>query len=337
MVSQRERLSWSPDMVTTRADGKKPKDAAPYTIRLKHLPGRHDQQAHGRGWSGGRGRQRNEGGRFSEGGAGATADEPARSYRPAKRFSLDDLDDFLSGDVDFAAGTRVKADGVLAEIMRRQGFDGLPELVDEEELDRSVAAGEREMFRGVRQRTHAESFRDGELFAGVGMIGNGTYVAHTDKEVELQRRLTYYLAGDVLKDLPEGERRSVERWRRREEGKLARQAEELAGSYAGASWDDGTVMRMTLRSNAKVLGVEEATDGSARARAELQRQLDELPADQEDKRRLLENKLTTINDLGRYAALLGYDAVDVSPALPGEFLILNRTALRMSSDFREPL
>lgn len=42
-----------------------------YTLTLKHLPGRHSQATHGRGWNGGRGRQRDTRGRFSSiGGAG---------------------------------------------------------------------------------------------------------------------------------------------------------------------------------------------------------------------------------------------------------------------------
>lgn len=279
-------------------------------------------------------------------GEGQFADKPGsgktqeRGYKAAPTRSLDLMDDFLDGEVDFTCGTGQKQDGVLAEIFRRQGFDGLPELADEEDLDRRVAGGEREMFRAVKQKAHGEDFRDGDLFAGVGLLGNGTYVAYTDKDRQIRKNMLDYLGPEEIgtwEDLPADERRSIERWRTRMVENVDKQAETLASMYAGGGMDDGKVMRMTLRSDAKVITAEELTGKAAEEYRKLQEKLSALPPGQDGKRQLLQNKIEMIRDNGRFAALLGYDAVDFQDVLPGEFLVLNRSAVRLGRDFREPL
>lgn len=74
----------------------------------------------------------------------------------------------------------------LRELVRAQGFDGLPHVITKQEMDEYVAAGERELFRGLdsygmKGKTGeelAEQFRSGDLYTGLGLAGNGTYVAY---------------------------------------------------------------------------------------------------------------------------------------------------------------
>jgi hypothetical protein len=61
------------------------------------------------------------------------------------------------------------------EIIREQGFDGLPHVVSWSELDRCVARGERELLRGVSEGGHADAYRAGEFFVGRGAFGAGCY------------------------------------------------------------------------------------------------------------------------------------------------------------------
>lgn len=88
------------------------------------------------------------------------------------------------------SGDRSQGDWFLRELARDQGFDGLPDVVIKEQMDEYVAAGERELFRGLdsygmRGKTGedlAEQFRSGDLHVGTGLFGNGTYVTYgTDK------------------------------------------------------------------------------------------------------------------------------------------------------------
>ena len=72
-------------------------------------------------------------------------------------------------------------DPYLADIIRQQGFDGLPESVSAEEYQALVDAGKIvPLFRGIdgeKSVQHVEQYRSGPLFVGEGIIGNGTYAA----------------------------------------------------------------------------------------------------------------------------------------------------------------
>jgi hypothetical protein len=44
-------------------------------------------------------------------------------------------------------------------VIQEQGFDGLPHIVTRRELDRFIAAGEVELYRGVTERRFADQLR----------------------------------------------------------------------------------------------------------------------------------------------------------------------------------
>lgn len=225
----------------------------------------------------------------------------------------------ISGEVDYEAlppayNLETNRDDALREVLRRQGFDGRPEVVSASAFDAAVRRGEvRETWRGfTRSRFSqltpeqmAEEYRTGDMRAGIGINGNGTYVAIRKED----------------------------------------------GEYYGF-----TLLRIGLRSDAKVISAddldaemdaffasaEEATQQhrfrereyldllarakTPRARANLRRQYraDVYGADRRTPR------LAIMRDPGRFAAMRGYDAIEIpkqwSPDKHAEMIILNRAA-----------
>lgn len=74
-----------------------------------------------------------------------------------------------------------KGDVFLFDLQHELGADGKPDIVSSEELDQHIADGEPELFRGVSQEQFGEQFKDGDLYAGSGCYGNGTYTATGSK------------------------------------------------------------------------------------------------------------------------------------------------------------
>lgn len=91
-------------------------------------------------------------------------------------------------------------DPLLGRLLAAQGYDGLPEVISREEMDRRVDAGWPEMWRGVggsqygTAAENAEQYRSGKLYPGSGIFGNGTYAA-----VAPQTALAY-VDGDIGRD-----------------------------------------------------------------------------------------------------------------------------------------
>lgn len=71
-----------------------------------------------------------------------------------------------------------KGDIRLKNLAEEIGFSEMPTIVTEAELDKIVAEGHRELWRGLNQNKPGEFtnlFRSGEYFAGEGIYGNGIY------------------------------------------------------------------------------------------------------------------------------------------------------------------
>lgn len=233
------------------------------------------------------------------------------------RHLVDELDyeAVAAGDHgSFTHGNR--GDLWLGRILREQGFDGRPRLGSTTDLDQAIADGGIELFRGVTgdritgetASTRAEQFRSGDLYPGVGRFGNGTY-ASPDRAV--------------------------------------------AAGYANG--DDAGMLRMVLRRDARTISITDllklrAKSGATRAGRDLNEReevelskLDPTDVDAaiavrrkyDELRKGLGPRGRVASDLGRLAALLGYDAVVVPTSYRGhggsngvdEYVILNRTAL----------
>lgn len=207
-------------------------------------------------------------------------------------------------------------DDALEEIVKRQRFDGKPQVVSRAEFDAAVKRGDvRETWRGVGRHEStltpeelAEAYRTGDFYVGLGINGNGTYVA------------------------------------------LRREAAQIYTDYRN------TMLRIGLRKDARIINVEDlnremdsyfatvhttakhqslqremlaalAKAKSARARANIRREYYAIEFYGADRRSRL---LAIQRDPGRFAALRGYDAIEIpkewSPDKHAEIIILNRTA-----------
>ena len=152
------KRSYNPDEHLAR-------ELPPGAYDARHLPGKHDQSTHGHGHKAtGRVQGRDRLNELDYNQLNRTLEKEAMSY---------------DGDV------------MLRDILRAQGFDGKPRVASESEMDRLVAEGHQELFRGIAGLKPGESprrfgpkktaseyheqFRSGELYAGLGFYGDGTY------------------------------------------------------------------------------------------------------------------------------------------------------------------
>ena len=133
-------------------------------------------------------------GRFRDkaGWAGAVADRLSGLWPGRVRGGTVEVSDLGPQAQDGLRGLFRPDDPMLAEIYRRQGFDGPPVVVTESDMDSLVARGEViEVWRGIERHQRddgswssadelAEQYRTGPYFAGQGVRGNGTYTT-TDR------------------------------------------------------------------------------------------------------------------------------------------------------------
>lgn len=203
-------------------------------------------------------------------------------------------------------GTEGGQDLVLESLAKEQGFDGLPQIVSKAEFAKYEKAGERVMFRGINgPKAYTDQFKYGKLYSGTGVAGNGTYMA------------------------------------------IGKEAKAMATAYAHTPRPEGQVIKMLLRKNAKVISVkdigkikaemlEAAKLATDKERVALLRRLrqgtisdekaDKLYAALSGKRKRADAVLREMmDDNGRLATSLGYDAIESSDAM----IVLNRTALRI--------
>jgi hypothetical protein len=184
-------------------------------------------------------------------------------------------------------------DLALKTLLSEQGFDKKGSVVTKSQLDQYINQGERELFRGVTSSKFANDFRDGELFAGLGTYGNGTYTAY----------------GSGVLDT----------------GKRGAEGLNVAKEYAGSK---GSIMRMTLKADAKVINYDTLLGEIMDFEDELEERL--MKATTKKARDAINAEALLAKDFGRFATARGYDAVDV----PGEkyLVVLNRTALRIQDE-----
>jgi hypothetical protein len=187
-------------------------------------------------------------------------------------------------------------------VIQEQGFDGLPHLVSRRELDRYVAGGEVELFRGVSEARFAEQLRTGDFFVGRGWFADGMYTAPGPGGIAIARRYAPPGVGAIV-------RMSLRR------GALVVRGDELERRAASAR------DRVTERLQAERRRLPSATHGREDDTAVLRR------AEEYDRR--IEVTRALYNDLARWAAYVGYDAIQVVVPDFDYIVVLNRTALRI--------
>lgn len=228
----------------------------------------------------------------------------------------------ISGSIDYDSlptNDDPDADVTLGAILAKQGFDGKPTVVSQDEFDRALSDGEvEETFRGLhgsRAAQYAEQFRSGELHTGTGIHGNGTYVTTSRAEannhagggtvlrVGLKRDANVVTDTALRTEMDAYRRANKDRTKRVEE--LDREMRQKAMDVD----DDDTAGRIAVYDRYKKL-----------------------------KNEALGAEYQVRDDPGRFAALRGYDAIRVTDReLSGassaagaddqELVILNRTAL----------
>lgn len=252
----------------------------------------------------------------------ATSPAPART--PSGRGYVKGSD--RSKQIDYAkamAGydhTRSRAgagDTALSHIQKEQGFDGSTTVVSKDDFDSALKRGEvKELWRGIagpQAKDYAEQYRTGRLHPGWGINGNGTYVSGSKSVAD------YY------------------------------------GADYGTS-SHGATLRIGLRKDARVIGIEELDRmmdeyfarrpksrnrdlreyeqeyAAALAKAKSRRKIAGVRKSYRSGLAYLDKdpESSAMRDPGRFAAVLGYDAIDIpqaySPDETPEMIILNRTA-----------
>jgi hypothetical protein len=84
-------------------------------------------------------------------------------------------------------------------VIQEQGFDGLPHVVTRRELDRYVAAGEVELYRGVTEARFAEQWRSGDFFVGREGVFDGMYAAAGPSALAVARHYAAHGDGTVIR------------------------------------------------------------------------------------------------------------------------------------------
>lgn len=194
------------------------------------------------------------------------------------------------GVKELVAGGR---DLFMAALNKELGLDAKPKVVGEAEMDRLVAAGGWELFRGVTDPKFADDFRGGDFFAGLGMYGNGTYTAN-------------------VRDGAEGAAANRAR----------AYATALRYTAKGGQKKPDAVLRMALSGDARVATAEEAEKMQGEHQQMIEGAVAAARAMPEGpERSRAERRVKALSDFGRYMAMRGYDAMDV-----GHVVVFNRGA-----------
>lgn len=223
----------------------------------------------------------------------------------------------ISGDVDYKSlppsyNPKTDENDALKSVIHQQGFDGRPQVVTADDFDSAVERGEvRETWRGIGTTYRgtppadmAEQYRTGDFYVGLGINGDGSYVAMSRKDAE-------YYGAEVLRI------------------GLRKDARVISADDLDAEMD--AYFAKFRRKSAALRELDEklvrdlARARTPRARANIRRQYRAdvygLDADR---------SLALQRNPGVFAALRGYDAVEISkersPDKHHEMIILNRTA-----------
>lgn len=309
----------------------------------KNAPGKHDQSEHG-SWAQGQGRvvthygrakpratpdakplpdaQRNTPGHYRVSGDQIIRN-PNVDYHTLSCYqawhNMKNEDDVKDYDGSFRSDSDPRGNPTLYEFQKAYGYDAKPQLLDDTEFA-AFMAKEPLLYRGVAGPQYTSAFRTGELYAGQGNYGNGTY--------------TIFNANDD--GTPKTERYGA---------RINAEAGEGASEY-GAN-----VMAMTLKSDAKVASwadIDTARDAEMNhveeRQFEIQALLDNRGANRQtgaardalikENDDLRAYKHTVLHDDGIYAICRGYDAIKVNPNfksayLPPYMVVLNRSAVRV--------
>lgn len=219
-----------------------------------------------------------------------------------------------TGSESFQSGTGDDPD--LLRALQEQGFTDPGDLVERDEIDAAIRGGDLEMYRGVGSedeamaRKFAEDFQSGELFAGKGMSGNGTYVAVPAKESTESSR-----GQPVFGEISSTQVRTEAEQDTQDDGPF-----EGAREYA-REHEHGWVVRMAMRKDARFGDYDTL-------KAESETLVEQLRSAGQN------TEADFYSDVGRYAVARGFDGYFIGRvnSKQGYAVILNRSALRIQRE-----
>lgn len=306
-------------------------------IVLKHLPGQHNQKRHGWRYTGGlssvrRGMRSGISSDFDQTTTQAERDEyrariersgnkpagwagklergtrpkPEYGVKPApkpkapkpttkyKKARFTNPMSFVKELVEISNNRKNTKDDYLYAIYKKQGFDRKPLVVKKDELDKM--AGD-ELYRGVGNVQKARSYMRGEYFVGNGIYGNGTYAAKNSIR-DAHDYNDHVLKMKFDKNTNFGSQSQIYREQRSFLDKLEKKMSPMRKKIDSYTW--------TERSHPKEV----------------------------EKYRGLEILYRAASDVGRFAAMKGYDAYQTDWS--SYVVILNRTATVVQNTFERP-
>lgn len=220
----------------------------------------------------------------------STAAKPTKSKSLNEILDSPEITKLLDNPESFDYSSKKTEDTILAEIVKQRGFDAQPELVD------ALPSDVTPMARAVSEERFAQQFLTGDYFAGKGQFGNGTYFISTSDPSRLSGVVGIYGDHRVNAALKSNARIASLDDIQKEMTPLVEQAERDEQELFGRA------LEYFQRGDAAGF---ERDYGRARRRVEL------------------------LRDPGRVAALLEYDAINVTPdQSESEIVVLNRGAVQ---------
>jgi len=240
------------------------------------------------------------------------ADQAARKTEEAPYVGAADYNATLEG-IETTKNRGLNGDRVLSEAMQKQGFYSPAGVHSKAEIDAFIAAGERELLRGLSETKFAREFIDTKgtsLYTGNGFHGNGLYSAVAKGE-NLDDMASTAVRNARARGYADDEVLSLATY----------QVREGYGADTVRAFGSGqdSVVRMTLRPEARTVTSKELKD-----------------LIREESRADPFNFPEALREPGTFATLRGYDAIIVENTVGGvgsDFVvILNRSSIRIQDE-----
>ncbi len=231
----------------------------------------------------------------------------SRSYVSAGEKQADDVANYVKSNKSDSPNHVV--DPELGAIFKMQGFDGKPRVASKAEVDDLVKSGATEAFRGIigdSAVSMLNQFADGDLYVGSGLFGNGTYTAMKQETAQKYGENMMRMAIDPKAKIADFGKTAADMVTERAsiEEKFKAKRNELFAEYKKLADND--------------------IEGQNAVEAKM-----ELLSAQKDA------IVSIYNDLSRYAAMKGIDAISVFQGDKTDlyYIVLNRTAVTVQKPF----
>jgi hypothetical protein len=103
-----------------------------------------------------------------------------------RKISIDELDNYEDLIENVSRPNEFYGDGqqniINKEFYKKLGYDGLPAVVNTQQLNEYIKESEIFGYRGLPEMQYVEQLKRGEYFSGTGIYGSGTYSAVVNKK-----------------------------------------------------------------------------------------------------------------------------------------------------------